>query len=102
MALTFFVEDQLHARLSTFSDDADNSFLGLARRLAVRGSRVFDIFDPYADAMFNYIQLDRMISELDDALQGDLTSTERSLVVRVKGAAQEARNVSGYLFVEGD
>ena len=102
MAIRFYVEDQLHNRGTTFSDDAGNSFLGLARRLALAGSRVFDVIDPYTDTMFNYIQIDRILSELDDALQGDITQSERELALRVKGAAREARSSSGYVFIEGE
>lgn len=102
MAIRFYVEDQLHNRGTTFSDDPGNSFLGLARRLASTGSRVFDVIDPYADSMFNYIQLDRMICELNDVLEGAMASGERDMALKVQSAAREARDLSGYLFVQGD
>ncbi|XTZ16522.1 hypothetical protein ACQSSU_03790 [Micromonospora echinospora] len=102
MAIRFYVEDQLHNRRETFSDGPENPFLTLARRLARDGSRVFDIIDPYADAMFNYIQLERMINELEDALQRSIAPSERDMALKVQHAAREARNLSGYLFIEGD
>jgi hypothetical protein len=102
MAITFYVEDQLHQRGRAVFDDGANTFLNLARRLAGAGTQVFDIIDPYADAMLNYIQLDRLCRELDVALAGDLSLAERDLALQVLAAAKEARELSGYLFVEGD
>jgi hypothetical protein len=102
MALTFHVEDQMHQRRRTFADDKDNTFLNLCRHLAKRGTLVLDIIDPYTDTMLNYIQLDRIIIELQTALDGNLSQSERALVIEVQVAAQEAREVSGFLFIQGD
>lgn len=102
MALTFYVEDQLHQRGRAVFDDDANTFLNLARRLARAGTKVFDVIDPYADTMFNYIQLDHLCNELDLALSGDLSVAERELALLVRAAAIEARGLSGYLFLESD
>jgi hypothetical protein len=102
VALTFHVEDPIHQRLRTFSDDGANTFLNLCRRLAAKGTGVLDILDPYADTMLNYIQLDRIVLELREALSQDLSEAERSLALMVLAAVQEAREISGYLFVQGD
>lgn len=101
--LTFYVEDQLHERVRKVTDDAQNSFLQLARRLAADGSRVTDIIDPYADSMLNFIQLDRLVDELDLVIaDGRLKDPELSKAVEVRDAAREARAMSGYLFVMGE
>ncbi|HEY9474145.1 MAG TPA: hypothetical protein VIS06_09880 [Mycobacteriales bacterium] len=101
--LTFYVEDQVHHRVRRFVDDPANSFLQVARRCAVIGTRVLDVIDPYADAMLNFIQLDRLIDELNGLLSGGLLSeTERVKVIEVLDGAAESRRISGYLFIEGD
>ncbi|GAA2531854.1 hypothetical protein [Winogradskya humida] len=97
--LTFYVEDQNHDRIRRVTDDAANSFLQVAR---AAGSRVLDVVDPYADAMFNFIQLDRLIPELKELLAGDsLSGAQRAKVEEVLSAATEARELSGYLFIVG-
>lgn len=101
--LTFYVEDQLHGRRRMFSDDPVNSFLHVARRLSASGSNALDVINPYADAMLNFIQIDRLIPELEAAMRGcSLSVPERELVGKVLDAAREARELGGYLFVEGD
>jgi hypothetical protein len=101
--LRFHVEDQVHHRVRSFTDDSANSFLNVARRCAANGSRVMDVIDPYTDTMLNFIQLDRLIGELGALLATDrLVEPERNLVVEVLDAAKEARGLSGYLFIVGD
>jgi hypothetical protein len=53
--------------------------------------------------MFNFIQLERLIKELD-AVLGDswLSDAQRSKVVTVRDAAIQARGLSGYMFIQGD
>ena len=102
MALTIYVEDELHTRLRGFSDDPENSFLNLCRRCTITGSKVMDVIDPYTDAMLNFIQLDRLMSELGKVLDGDLPPSEREVTEEVLRAAMEAREISGYLFIQGD
>jgi len=102
MALTIYVEDELHTRLRDFSDEPENSFLNLCRRCTVAGTKVMDVIDPYTDAMLNFIQLDRLISELGKVLDGDLRPSEREVTEEVLRAAMEAREISGYLFIQGD
>jgi hypothetical protein len=54
------LENELHARVREFSDDAQNSFLNLCRKGAADGPSFMDVvIDPYTDTMLNYIQLDR-------------------------------------------
>ncbi|GAA1621918.1 hypothetical protein GCM10009744_06390 [Kribbella alba] len=62
-----------------------------------------DVMDPYTDTMFNFIQLERLIEELD-AVLGDswLSDAQRSKVVTVRDAAIQARGLSGYMFIQGD
>ncbi|MFC7382517.1 hypothetical protein ACFQSB_09910 [Sphaerisporangium rhizosphaerae] len=101
--LTFHVQNQAHESLWEFPDDAQNSFLNLCRRLAARAGSVVDPVDPYADTMFNFKQLDRLLIELDGADEGGEMSVEESLIAaQVKAAAQYARQISGYLFIQGD
>ncbi|GAA2554882.1 hypothetical protein GCM10010435_26730 [Winogradskya consettensis] len=101
--LTFYVEDQNHARVRRVADDAANSFPQLARARAAAGSRVLDVVDPYADAMFNFIQLDRLIVELKELLaEESLPGAQRAKAEEVLGAPTEARELSGYLFIVGD
>ena len=102
MALVIHVENQLHERGRAVLDDEANTFLNLARRLSRSGTQVLDIIDPYADAMLNFIQLDRLCRELDAALATALSDAERRLATDVRAAAAEAREQSGYLFIEGD
>jgi len=102
MALTFYVENQLHERLHEFADDSENSFLNLCRRMARDGSKVVDIIDLYTDTMFNFIQLDRLTKELGELPQDSLTQPERRIVAAVMEAAAQAREISGYLFILGD
>ncbi|WP_436536009.1 hypothetical protein [Actinoplanes sp. HUAS TT8] len=102
MALVIYVENQCHERGRAVADDGANTFLNLARRLSAAGTQVLDIIDPYTDAMLNVIQLDRLCRELDAALTTDLSDTERALATAVRAAAAEAREQSGYLFIEGD
>jgi Fe-S-cluster formation regulator IscX/YfhJ len=102
MALTIYVEDELHTRLRSFSDDAQNSFLNLCRRCSAAGSKVMDVIDPYTDTMLNFIQLDRLILELEEVLHGNLSAGEREVTAEVRRAAVEAREISGYLFIQGD
>jgi hypothetical protein len=52
--------------------------------------------------MLNFIQLDRLISELGKVLDGDLRPSERKVAEEVLRAAMEAREISGYLFIQGD
>ncbi|WP_380825780.1 hypothetical protein [Sphaerisporangium rhizosphaerae] len=53
--------------------------------------------------MFNFKQLDRLLIELDGADEGGEMSVEESLIAaQVKAAAQYARQISGYLFIQGD
>jgi len=101
--LTFYVEDQSHGRIRTFSDDPRNSFLQVARRAAASGSAVLDAVDAYSDSMLNFKQLEQLVEELGSLL-GDstLSSAERRKVSEVRDAAVEARGLSGYLFIEGD
>src|SRR3954453_2477961 len=101
--LTFYVENQAHHRVRRFVDDPTNSFLQVVRQRAVAGTRVLDVIDPYADAMLNFIQLDRLIAQLEEILSnGPLTESQREKVIEVLGGAVEAREMSGYLFIEGD
>ena len=102
MSLTFFVEDEMHGRIRRFADDAENSFLNLCRKAAADGSVVMDVIDPYTDTMLNYIQLDRLIAELAKTLDGPLAPNVRTIAQEVHKAAQEAREISGYLFIQGD
>ncbi|MEU4564973.1 hypothetical protein AB0F72_41890 [Actinoplanes sp. NPDC023936] len=101
--LTFYVENQAHDRVRRFVDDASNSFLQLARLRAAAGSKVLDVIDPYADAMFNFIQLERLIAELREVLAGGhIADAQREKAEEVLEGATEARALSGYLFIEGD
>lgn len=103
MALTFHVEDQLHRRVRMFTDDPQNSFLSVCRCYANAGTSVMDTIDPYADAMLNFMQLDRLIAELGRILENDvLAPGERRLVLEVRSAAIEARQLSGYLYIQGE
>jgi hypothetical protein len=100
--LKFHVQDQLHRTIREFSDDTDNSFLNICRALRHR-IRYLDIVDPYADAMWNYIQLDSLkvdiMRELDS---GWLSEKQRLVVEKVLSAVLEARSVSGYVLIVGD
>lgn len=101
--LTFYVENQTHDRVRRFVDDPANSFLQLARQRVVAGTTVFDVIDPYADAMLNFIQLDRLIVELREVLTTvSLSDVQRAKAEEVLEGATEARALSGYLFIEGD
>ncbi|GIF52102.1 hypothetical protein DFJ67_5681 [Asanoa ferruginea] len=103
MALTIFVEDQAHRRIRSLHDDPGNTFLNVCRRLTARGTAVLDVVDPYADTMLNFIQLDRLIGELNAALEsGALAAHESAITRAVVEAAVEARELSGYLYIEGD
>jgi hypothetical protein len=103
MALTIYVEDQLHTRVRTLTDDPANTFLNLCRRLAKSGTAVLDVIDPYTDTMLNFIQLDRLIGELKAAVDGGgLATHEAAIAQMVMNAAVEARAMSGYLFFAGD
>lgn len=101
--LTFHVEDQLHHRMRTFNDDADNAFLRLVRRYGETVVPTSTIIDSYCDTMFNFKQLDRLTVELEELLRVDeLTTQERARAAEVLSAVREARGESGYLFVVGD
>ncbi|MEU9890448.1 hypothetical protein [Sphaerisporangium sp. NPDC051011] len=103
MMLTFYVENQLHERVYSFSDDGLNSFLNLCRRCAEHGRTVLEAVDPYADTMFNVKQLEMLLKELDALERGNLLSgDEAEIAVKVNSAALHARGLSGYLFIAGD
>jgi len=101
--LTFYIEDQAHDRIRHFVDDPVNSFLQFARLRAAVGTKILDAINPYADTMLNFIQLDRLIVELREALAGEcIADAQREKVEEVLEGATEARLLSGYLFIEGD
>lgn len=103
MALTIYVENELHERVRELTDDPDNTFLRVCRRLTGLGTTVLDVIDPYTDTMLNFIQLDRLVTELGAALSdGELAPHESEIVQAVLDAATEARALSGYLFFVGD
>jgi hypothetical protein len=103
MALTIYVENELHERVRVLTDDPDNLFLNVCRRLARSGTTVLDVIDPYTDTMLNFVQLDRLIAELAAAqADGRLSAHESEIVRAVLEAAAEARRISGYLFFVGD
>lgn len=61
------------------------------------------MIDPYADAMLNFIQLDRLIVELREVLATEpLSDVQRAKAEEVLEGATEALALSGYLFIEGD
>jgi hypothetical protein len=100
--LTIRVQDQLHRTVRELHDDPDNSFLEYCRAAARNGKRFMDAVDPYADSMWNYIQLDAVAADMHEALsRGALPGSQTHVVTDALGAVREARSLSGYVLIVG-
>jgi hypothetical protein len=100
--LTFQVQDMNHSVVRTFSDDDGEPFLKVCRQFAGVGVRYVDFIWPYQDAMLNEFQLRAWLEDFPKALHGpDLSAEQRRCAERVLVAAEEAVDMSGYIFIQG-
>lgn len=96
MGMAIFIENQIHERVGSVFDDAQDSFMRICDA-GPRGSVRRDIMR-HGDTMLNTIQLERLIEELDG-----LPPEQRSNTVRqVQNAAHDAIRLRGYLIFAGD
>jgi hypothetical protein len=101
--LNIHVQDQMHTVTRSLSDADARAFLAFSRDAAARGATLLSYIDPYADTLFNFKQIDLMLSEIDDELHRQQHPDEqREAAAHVRVAAVEARRMSGYLLFEGD
>jgi hypothetical protein len=96
------VEDQNHLRTQTVPDDDNESLRWLADLGAVFGSGLRAI-DPHGDGMLNMHQLSLLTPQLTLLLRSKWLSVEqRVMCEQVLVLAEEAINLRGYLFFDGD
>jgi hypothetical protein len=102
MSVVVFVENLNRERVRALEGDP-KVFFQICHKLDLAGPSVLSVVDRYADSLLNFKQLDRLLVELGTALNsGFFSETELPVAVELFEATKEARDISGYLFVEGD
>ncbi|MEV8366531.1 hypothetical protein [Streptomyces niveus] len=96
MGLGIYVEDLWRGRLSAFTDDKEASFMGACE--SAPEESLLNGVNRYGETLFNFIQLSRLVKELES-----LPEDERTPVVQqVIDGAKEAIHRTGYLHFIGD
>jgi hypothetical protein len=98
VAIDIKVQDQVHGVLEIFGDDPSETLAQVCAR-APRGSLLRGVH-PYGDTMFNMVQLEFLIDEIDGTTAKH--PAEQEILSRLRIAADTAIRKRGYLYFVGD
>ncbi|MER6709226.1 hypothetical protein [Streptomyces fumanus] len=89
------MEDQIHSRMAKMHEDHRGTFLSLCE--ASPEDSLLHAVSRYGDTMFNEVQLERFVAELNELPAEKMNSTIRKLAA----AAEFAIASHGYLYFQG-
>lgn len=100
MAITVYVENMNHKRIRMYHDAGGG--LGELAELG-KGTRTsLGAIYRHGDAMLNTPQLGWLLDELDVIGDGLTSAIQRGAADALRGAAEEAVRLGGYLYFDGD